>query len=118
MGSSYRTCPAQSEFRSTAIVVTRCPSRLALALRPDLLNQRNGGASHDMDTNRGCEVPLQLPRFVPARDRIAPIPSECPAAHAHARGRLAAFVLVALHQIQYSPYRGPVEAARRNLFHR
>src|SRR5882672_7779168 len=57
-------------------------------------------------------------RLIPVRDRIPPIASERSAAHAHARGRLTALVLVALHQIQNASNRRPVEPARRDLIHR
>ena len=57
-------------------------------------------------------------RFVAAGNRIAPIAAEGPAAHTHTRRRLAALVLIALHQIQNAPHGGSIEAARRDLIDR
>ena len=57
-------------------------------------------------------------RLVAAGDRVAPIAPEGAAAHAHARRRLAALVLVALHQIQNASDGLAVEAARGDLIDR
>src|SRR5580692_6357940 len=59
-----------------------------------------------------------LSSFVSARDGIAPIAPEGAAAHAHAGRRLTALILVALHQIQNSPHRGPIESTRGDLVDR
>src|ERR1700674_451278 len=62
--------------------------------------------------------PAGLPRLIPARNRIPPIAPERAAAHPHSRRCLSSLVLVALHQIQNTPHRGPVESARRDLIDR
>src|SRR5665213_1106368 len=57
-------------------------------------------------------------RLVTVGDGVAPIAAERAAAHAHAGGRLAAFVLVALHQIQDASHRGAIETSGGDLIHR
>src|SRR5262249_20642848 len=55
---------------------------------------------------------------VAAGDRIAPVAPEGAPTHPHSGRRLTALVFVALHEVQYPPDRGAVEAARFDLIHR
>src|SRR5205823_9287925 len=55
---------------------------------------------------------------VAAGDRIAPVAPEGAAADAYSRGRLAALVFVAFHEVQHLGGGGTVEAPRFDLIHR
>ena len=55
---------------------------------------------------------------VPRSNWITPIATEGAAGNAYARGRLAAFVFIAIHQRCYAPYHFNVEAGRDDFLGR